>query len=286
VAALINAADGTVAANYEYGPFGEVIRNTGPMGRNNPFRFSTKYDDDESDLLYYGYRYYKPSTGTWASRDPIEEQGGPNLYGFVSDDSINHYDATGEFENVGNNNGAFLPYWDYILGIKSDIVMGPDDPWTQMMENHPHMKEVRDHIRQAMIGHCADQHGAGQYIENSPPSLQNVSDDFSLNEEGIGFNAEWMANDVLGYLTLGYLGHPRAFLTGSFRLRWSVEKMSCCLQVAKIKVQASDTLSFHSNFRIPLTNIGPPDNPIGQGAVRPFQNVPISWNWEEFDSFK
>jgi len=55
------------------GPFGEVIRATGPMAKVNPMRFSTKYQDDESDLLYYGYRYYKPSTGTWVSRDPLGE---------------------------------------------------------------------------------------------------------------------------------------------------------------------------------------------------------------------
>ena len=75
VAALINAADGTVAANYEYAAFGEPVRVSGIMARNNPFRFSTKYADDESDLLYYGYRYYKPSTGTWPNRDPIFEDG-------------------------------------------------------------------------------------------------------------------------------------------------------------------------------------------------------------------
>ena len=45
------------------------------MAKANPFRFSTKYDDDESDLLYYGYRYYKPSTGTWPNRDPMGEVG-------------------------------------------------------------------------------------------------------------------------------------------------------------------------------------------------------------------
>jgi hypothetical protein len=55
VAGLINAADGTTLANYDYGAFGEPIRMTGAMAKNNPFRFSTKYDDDESDLLYYGY---------------------------------------------------------------------------------------------------------------------------------------------------------------------------------------------------------------------------------------
>ena len=70
--------DGTSVANYEYGPFGEVIRQTGPMAKVNPIRFSTKYQDDESDLLYYGYRYYKPSTGTWLDRDPMEEEGGLN----------------------------------------------------------------------------------------------------------------------------------------------------------------------------------------------------------------
>ena len=61
VAALINTADGTVAANDEYAAFGKPVRVTGGMARNNPFRFSTKYADDESDLLYYGYRYCKSS---------------------------------------------------------------------------------------------------------------------------------------------------------------------------------------------------------------------------------
>jgi RHS repeat-associated protein len=41
----------------------------------NPFRFSTKYQDDETGFLYYGYRYYDPSTGRWPNRDPINEPG-------------------------------------------------------------------------------------------------------------------------------------------------------------------------------------------------------------------
>src|SRR5688572_15710465 len=41
-------------------PFGELIRSSGPMAQANPFRFSTKYWDQESDLVYYGYRYYSP----------------------------------------------------------------------------------------------------------------------------------------------------------------------------------------------------------------------------------
>jgi len=96
LASLINAADGTTLANYEYGPFGEVIRNSGPMAKNNPMRFSTKYQDDESDLLYYGYRYNKPSNGTWINRDFIGEQGGPNVYAFIGNSAINDVDVFGE----------------------------------------------------------------------------------------------------------------------------------------------------------------------------------------------
>src|SRR6266403_1857079 len=58
------------------GPFGELLRATGPMAKVSPFRFSTKYQDDETDLLYYGYRYYNASTGRWISRDPVGESGG------------------------------------------------------------------------------------------------------------------------------------------------------------------------------------------------------------------
>ncbi len=39
--------------------------------------------------------YYNPSSGRWLSRDPIEEAGGLNLYGFVSNDSVNRVDVLG-----------------------------------------------------------------------------------------------------------------------------------------------------------------------------------------------
>jgi RHS repeat-associated protein len=95
LAALVSAADGTSVANYEYGPFGETVRMTGAIARNNPFRFSTKYQDDESDMLYYGYRYFKSSTGTWPNRDPKQEKGGKNLYCFVINTPITRTDRLG-----------------------------------------------------------------------------------------------------------------------------------------------------------------------------------------------
>jgi RHS repeat-associated protein len=98
VAALADAASTNILAHYEYGPFGELLRATGPMAKANPFRFSTKYQDDETDLMMYPARPYNPSTGHWLSRDPAEEeQGGPNLYGFVGNDPVGSVDYLGLF---------------------------------------------------------------------------------------------------------------------------------------------------------------------------------------------
>ena len=91
--ALVNAADGSVFATYEYDPFGQTIRATGPMAKADPFRFSTKYQDDETDWVYYGYRYLRD--GRWLSRDPIEEIDNPNLYSFVGNVPVSSYDIHG-----------------------------------------------------------------------------------------------------------------------------------------------------------------------------------------------
>lgn len=90
-----NQGVGAKSRTTNLGPFGEVIRQTGPMAKLNPIRWSTKYQDDESDLLYYGYRYYIPSTGRWPNRDPMNEQGGLNLYGFVGNNSVSAVDYLG-----------------------------------------------------------------------------------------------------------------------------------------------------------------------------------------------
>ncbi|MBK1881425.1 hypothetical protein JIN85_03295 [Luteolibacter pohnpeiensis] len=81
-----------VVTRQEYDPFGNI---TVHEGLDFPIGFSTKYQDKETGLLYYGYRYYDPVTGRWPSRDPIEERGGVNLYGFVRNDGVNEVDELG-----------------------------------------------------------------------------------------------------------------------------------------------------------------------------------------------
>jgi RHS repeat-associated protein len=93
---LISVAGGRVSAQHEYDPFGEVIRATGPMAKANPFQFPTRCQDEESGLLYYGYRYYNLSSGRWLTRDPLEENSGErNVYVLVRNDPLDNYDLLG-----------------------------------------------------------------------------------------------------------------------------------------------------------------------------------------------
>ena len=80
VVALVDASDGSNAAEYEYGPYGEPLRATGPYADQNPFRFSTKYLDTETGLYYYGFRYYTPELGRSLNRDPLGEAGGLGIW--------------------------------------------------------------------------------------------------------------------------------------------------------------------------------------------------------------
>lgn len=112
VAAFLKATDGTASARYEYGPFGEVIRATGPMAKADPFRFSTKYQDDESDMLYYGYRFYESSRGVTISRDPFDEAGARMLRSETTVQNSRHLTT---YHLVGNN---LTCYSDYLGLVK------------------------------------------------------------------------------------------------------------------------------------------------------------------------
>jgi RHS repeat-associated protein len=97
---------GTTVMHVDYDPFGNIISGTlvGEYG------FSTKPLIDDLDWYYYGFRYYDPQTGRWPNRDPIEEWGGINLYGFVLNNPIRYTDVSG------------LSAWDVSVDVINDVV--------------------------------------------------------------------------------------------------------------------------------------------------------------------
>ena len=94
VTSLFGEARGRRAL-YEYRPYGGLITSEGNMAEENKFRFSSEYMDDELGLVYYNYRHLNPLDGRWISRDPIEEEGGWNLFAFVGNKIFNQSDILG-----------------------------------------------------------------------------------------------------------------------------------------------------------------------------------------------
>ena len=117
-------AAGAVAAHFEYDPFGNTVVDTdNPTAPLFSYRFSTKPLDFLTGLYYYGYRYYDPLTGRWPSRDPIEEEGGLNLYGFVRNDAIRTIDPMGRKE--------YTPRTQQAIGGVNDVVARGNAAWNE-----------------------------------------------------------------------------------------------------------------------------------------------------------
>ena len=101
---------GGADAAYRYDPFGRWLAQTGPDASANVMRFSSKpwlaHNSLNTDGLYsYGYRFYDPLTQRWLNRDPIEELGSYNLYGFVGNNPISRVDILGLIPPMD------IPYW-------------------------------------------------------------------------------------------------------------------------------------------------------------------------------
>ena len=88
--------NGDTMAQYTYDAFGNLIAKSGPLADFFRHRFSTKYYDTETGLCYYGYRFYHPPLMRWLNRDPIEEEGDVNLYGFLGNASLFFVDGLGD----------------------------------------------------------------------------------------------------------------------------------------------------------------------------------------------
>jgi RHS repeat-associated protein len=130
---MTNSAGGLVA-RYDYDPYG---RRTLVSGTDlADFGFTGFYYDQATSLDLTYTRAYDANLGRWLSRDPAAEEGGINLYRFVSNDPLNRIDPLGLWQftigggwgwggiiTFGNNGGHWNfgayagagagAYWDY-----------------------------------------------------------------------------------------------------------------------------------------------------------------------------
>ncbi|MBS2007159.1 MAG: hypothetical protein JST01_08965 [Cyanobacteria bacterium SZAS TMP-1] len=86
-------SSGNVQAHFEYDMWGVQTKTTGALDAD--FGYAGYYAHARSGLYLTMYRIYSPLLGRWLSRDPIEEDGGNNLYVYVSNMPISEIDPLG-----------------------------------------------------------------------------------------------------------------------------------------------------------------------------------------------
>jgi RHS repeat-associated protein len=109
VVQMTDANQNTVAS-YKYSAFGTLIASSGAQAVDNPYRFSTKEFYGATGLYDYGYRFYLPALGKWIARDHIQEEGGFNLYEFVSNEPLDKADMRG--------------LWTFCIGLGASAMGG------------------------------------------------------------------------------------------------------------------------------------------------------------------
>ena len=92
VTSLSNAA-GALAQTYTFDSFGNLTASSGSL--TNPFRYTGREWDTETNLQFSRHRYYDPNVGRFLSEDPLGFESGPSFYVYVSNDPATFFDPSG-----------------------------------------------------------------------------------------------------------------------------------------------------------------------------------------------
>lgn len=89
----LSSPAGTLANTYVYDSFGKPTALTGAL--TNPFQYTGRQSDQETDVYYYRARYYDQSSGRFISEDPSAFGAGNNFYRYVNNSPIRYADPLG-----------------------------------------------------------------------------------------------------------------------------------------------------------------------------------------------
>ena len=111
-------ADGTVAAQYTYNAWGEILSSSGTMSEINPLRYRGYYYDTETGFYYLQSRYYDPAMHRFINADRYTSTGagilGYNMFAYCNNSPVIFRDDSGE---------AIFPT---SFAVKSDCVGGDE----------------------------------------------------------------------------------------------------------------------------------------------------------------
>ena len=92
---LIDPATKTLCDSYSYTAFGEELNPITELF--SPWRYASKRWDPETNLSYFGKRYYDAQLARWLTTDPAGFVDGTNLYQFLYNNPFKYTDPDGQF---------------------------------------------------------------------------------------------------------------------------------------------------------------------------------------------
>lgn len=121
VTSLTNAA-GAVAQTYTYDSFGNTTNSSGSLA--NPFRYTGREFDTETNLYYNRARYLDSATGRFLSEDPLRFSAGANFYRFVGNSPLLWRDPDGKSPDWGGLYNSFASATNKLSWLNCFITLG------------------------------------------------------------------------------------------------------------------------------------------------------------------
>ena len=89
----LSNASGALAQTYTFDSFGKTTNSSGSL--TNPFQYTSRELDSETNLYYFRARYFDPNVGRFISEDPLSWSVGTNYYSYVQNSPLNLLDPSG-----------------------------------------------------------------------------------------------------------------------------------------------------------------------------------------------
>ncbi len=189
ITSLSNAA-GTVSNTYTYDSFGMLTNSTGSI--TNPFRYTAREFDSETNLYSYRARYYDPAVGRFLSEDPRTFDSDVNFYDYVYNSPLNFTDPSGmqgkpkkKHEPPQPQPNPDAAFYICCQGGTFGVCEGPMAN-SSLGNTNPFFK--RDHLK------CQKEHEQ-QHVDDFNAGLGNpfIPSDFCKGKKN-GFKPGWPSN--------------------------------------------------------------------------------------------
>lgn len=246
IVSVLDSETGAQCESYRYSGFGEEtifdsFGNTLQKSEfGNPWRFSSKRVDEETGFVYFGRRYYDPSTCRWISPDPLGLQAGPNLYAYVMNNPLMHIDLYGlagfygtPRYSLGVGFGKALQFiGDHIIPIP--VIRDYVASWGSVFSNQSRYEQ----------GHSSNL-TVGNRRMNDKMVCSAVNGIWTIYE-GFKSTISSMSNAMDGELIRGTYNGSHGFIN---------DIMECIGQILNIRTNSVDKLV--DNLREALQQVGP-----------------------------